>query len=73
MGRKKIVEILLKLNLSKELADILLMHLLYLILNNKRYTLALKYVKKGETLKDTVDFLINEIETKGFKIKGLYP
>ena len=48
------------------------MHLLYLILNNKRYTLALKYVRKGETLKDTVDFLINEIETNGFKIKGLY-
>ena len=31
---------------------------IYLILNNKRYTLALKYVKKGETLKDTVNFLI---------------
>ena len=45
---------------------------IYLILNNKRYTLALKYVRKGETLKDTVDFLINEIETFGFKIKGLY-
>jgi putative transposase len=45
---------------------------IYLILNNKRYTLALKYVQKGETLKDTIDFLINEIETNGFKIKGLY-
>jgi putative transposase len=45
---------------------------LYLILRNKRYTLAVKYVRKGETLKDTVDFLINEIETVGFKIKGLY-
>jgi putative transposase len=45
---------------------------IYLILNNKRYTLALKQVTKEDTLKDTVDFLINEITTKGFKIKGLY-
>jgi len=45
---------------------------IYLILRNKRYTLAVKYIKKGETLKDTIDFLINEIQTNGFKIKGLY-
>jgi putative transposase len=45
---------------------------IYLILNNKRYTLAIKYIRIGETLKDTVDFLINEIATVGFKIKGLY-
>ncbi|KZX14417.1 ISH3 family transposase [Methanobrevibacter curvatus] len=45
---------------------------IYMILRNKRYTLALKYIQKGETLKDTVDFLINEIKTNGFKIKGLY-
>jgi putative transposase len=45
---------------------------IYLILNNKRYTLAMKNVRKGDTLKDTVDFLINEIQTKEFKIKGVY-
>ena len=45
---------------------------IYLILRNKRYTLAVKYIRKGETLKDTIDFLIKEIETFGFKIKGLY-
>jgi putative transposase len=45
---------------------------IYLILNNKRYTLAVKYIQKGDALKDTVDFLINEITTIGFKIKGLY-
>ena len=58
MERKKIVEILLKPNLSTELADITAYASIYLILNNKRYTLALKYVRKGETLKDTIDFLI---------------
>jgi putative transposase len=31
-----------------------------------------KYVRKWETLKTTIDFLINEIKTMGFKIKGLY-
>ncbi len=45
---------------------------IYLILRNKRYTLAVKYVRKGETLKDIINFLIKEIETVGFKIKGLY-
>ena len=45
---------------------------IYLILRNKRYTLAVKYIRKGETLKDTIDFLIKEIETNGFKIKALY-
>jgi putative transposase len=45
---------------------------IYLILKNKRYTLAVKYIRKGETLKDTVNFLINETKTIGFKIKGLY-
>ena len=45
---------------------------IYIILRNKRYTLALKYVRKGETLKDTIDFLINEIQSNGFKIRGLY-
>jgi len=45
---------------------------LYLIVNNKRYTLALKYVRKGEALKEVIDFLLNEIEDNGFKIKELY-
>ena len=45
---------------------------IYLILRNKRYTLAVKYIRKGETLKDTLDFLIKEIESIGFKIKALY-
>ena len=45
---------------------------IYLILRNKRYTLAVKYIQKGETLKDTVDFLIKEIETMGFKTKILF-
>ena len=44
----------------------------YIILRNKRYTLAVKYIRKGETLKDTVDFLIKEIQSMGFEIKGLY-
>ena len=44
----------------------------YLILKNKRYTLGIKYIRKGENLKDTVDFLIKEIETIGVKINILY-
>jgi putative transposase len=45
---------------------------IYLILRNKRYTLAVKYIRKGDTLKETVSFLINEIKTIGFRIKELY-
>lgn len=45
---------------------------IYVIKKNKRYTLALKYVKKGESLKDTVDFLIKEIAEYGVKIKSIY-
>jgi putative transposase len=44
---------------------------IYLIKKNKRYTLAIKYVRSGETLKDTIDFLLNEVEKAGFKIKEL--
>jgi len=29
-----------------------------LILKNKRYTLAVKYIQQGESLKDTIQFLI---------------
>lgn len=45
---------------------------IYLILKNKRYTLAVKYIRKEETLKDTINFLLKEVESTGFKIKGLY-
>ena len=45
---------------------------IYVILKNKRYTLAIKHIRKRDTLKDTVDFLIKEIESIGFKIKTLY-
>jgi len=45
---------------------------IYLILRNKRYTLAVKYIRQGETLKDTINFLLREVESMGFKIKGLY-
>ena len=45
---------------------------IYVILNNKRYTLAVKYIRKGESLTDTIDFLLEEVEQAGFKIKGLY-
>jgi putative transposase len=45
---------------------------IYLILRNKRYTLAVKYIRKGDTLKDTVDFLLKEIQSIGFKIRTLY-
>jgi len=61
---------------------------IYMILRNKRCTLAIKYIRKGESskavehgvfgqskskiLKDTIDFLLEEVEQTGFKIKGLY-
>jgi len=45
---------------------------IYLILKNKRYTLAVKYIQQGESLKDTIDFFIKEVEYVGFKVKGLY-
>jgi putative transposase len=45
---------------------------IYIILRNKHYTLALKYIRKEETLKDRVDFLLTEIEFIGFKVKTLF-
>ena len=71
MVGKKAMEILLKLNLKMELVDSILMPP-YVILKNKRYTLAVKYVRKGDALKGTADFLIKEIEAIGFKIKTLF-
>ena len=45
---------------------------IYVILRNKRYTLAVKYIRKGESLTDVIGFLLEEVEEAGFKIKGLY-
>ena len=45
---------------------------IYVILKNKRFTLAIKPIRKGNSLKDTVDFLIKEIRKAGFKIKTLF-
>jgi len=45
---------------------------IYLIKKNKRYTLAVKYIRSGESLKDTIDFLLKEVESVGLKIKRLY-
>lgn len=45
---------------------------IYVILKNKRYTLAIKYVRKNESLKDAIDFLTKEVKNSGLKIKGLY-
>jgi len=45
---------------------------IYVILRNKRYTLAVKYIRKGESSKGTIDFILDEVEQPGFKIKELY-
>lgn len=45
---------------------------IYTVLKNKRYTLVVKYVRAGESLKDTIDFLIKEIQAYGLKIKSIY-
>ena len=45
---------------------------IYLILRNKRYTLALKYVRKGETLREIVNFLIDEVQSAGLQIRRIY-
>ncbi len=45
---------------------------IYVILRNKRYTLAVKYVRKGEKLTDVVDFLLAEAAGAGLKVRGLF-
>ncbi|MFW5936001.1 MAG: transposase, partial [Candidatus Hadarchaeota archaeon] len=45
---------------------------IYVIKKNKRYTLALRYCRKGEKLTDVIDFLLKEVEEAGFKVKRLY-
>ncbi|MFQ5816265.1 MAG: ISH3 family transposase [Candidatus Hydrothermarchaeaceae archaeon] len=43
----------------------------YVILRNKRYTLAVKYVRKGEGLTSVIDFLLGEVAGAGLKVQGL--
>ena len=45
---------------------------IYVILRNKRYTLAVKYVRKGEKLTDVIDFLLAEAAGMGLKAKGIF-
>lgn len=45
---------------------------IYVILRNKRYTLAVKYVKKGEKLTDVIDFLLAEAAGMSLRVKCLF-
>lgn len=45
---------------------------IYTILRNKRYTLAVKHVRKGETLTGIIDFLLGEVTRSGLKVDRLY-
>ena len=45
---------------------------IYVILRNKRYTLAVKYVRKCEKLTDVIDFLLGEASATGLKIQCLF-
>ncbi len=45
---------------------------IYVIKKNKRYTLALKYCRKGEKLTEVIDFLVKEVEYAGFQVETLY-
>jgi putative transposase len=45
---------------------------IYVILRNKRYTLAVKYVRKGERLTDVIDFLLDEAAGAGLKVQSLF-
>ena len=45
---------------------------IYVILRNKRYTLALKYCREGEKLTDVIAFLLKEVENVGFSARSLY-
>jgi putative transposase len=44
----------------------------YTILRNKRYTLAVKHVRKGEKLTEVIDFLLAEVTGAGLKVGRLY-
>lgn len=45
---------------------------IYVILKNKRYTLAMKYVRKGEKLTGVIDFLLDEVTGAGLNVKSLF-
>jgi putative transposase len=45
---------------------------IYVILRNKRYTLAVKYCRKGESLTDVIEFMLSEVADAGFSVKRLY-
>jgi hypothetical protein len=45
---------------------------IYVIQRNKRYTLAVKYVRKGELLTDVIDFLLDEAADMGLRVKALF-
>lgn len=45
---------------------------IYTILRNKRYTLAVKYCRKGEKLIEVIDYLLNEVTGAGLKVGKLY-
>jgi putative transposase len=44
---------------------------IYLILMGKRFTLAIKYIRKGEDPRDTIDYLVEKIYAQGFSIQYL--
>lgn len=45
---------------------------IYTILRNKRYTLAVRHVRKGEKLTAVIDFLLGEVAGAGLKAGRLY-
>lgn len=45
---------------------------IYTILRNKRYTLAVRHVRKGEKLTDVIAFLLAEVTGAGLKVGRLY-
>lgn len=45
---------------------------IYLIKRGKRYTLAIKYVRKGDRLVDVVEALLEKVIALGFKIRRLF-
>jgi putative transposase len=45
---------------------------IYVILRNKRYTLAVNYVRKGERLTSVIDFLLDEVSGADLKVQSLF-
>ena len=48
----------IKIKLKQETSRFFTYASIYAIVRNKRYTVAVKYIRKGEILKDVIDFLI---------------